>query len=130
MSGTIQCFGSYDDGEGPALYAGGNFTSAFDSGDGSLAKWACSDVTPPVLSCPIAVTRSDRYLDGLGEIVHFHVVATDDLDPEPVVVCTPPSGSFFPAGTTLVDCTATDASGNQDTCQFSVTVRPIEPRPR
>jgi hypothetical protein len=37
-------------------------------------------------------------------------------------VCVPPSGSFFPRGTTLVNCTATDATGNQSNCQFPVTV--------
>ena len=41
----------------------------------------------------------------------------------------PPSGSLFPRGTTLVDCTATDASGNQSTGQFPVTVRAKARRP-
>jgi hypothetical protein len=31
----------YDDGGGPALYAGGTFTSALDSGDSYIAKWGC-----------------------------------------------------------------------------------------
>lgn len=53
----------------------------------------------------------------------FSVTATDVFDPAPVIVCTPPSGSFFPIGTTTVTCTATDASGNQSTCAFPVTVR-------
>jgi len=38
-----------------------------------------------------------------GEVVTFSVTASDDRDPAPVVVCVPPSGSFFPRGTTLVD---------------------------
>jgi hypothetical protein len=63
----------------------------------------------------------DRLFDG-QEVVHFSVTATDAIDPAPLVVCVPPSGSTFPLGTTLVDCTATDASGNQSTCQFPVTV--------
>jgi len=57
-----------------------------------------------------------------GEVVTFSVTASDDRDPAPVVVCVPPSGSFFPRGTTLVDCTATDAAGNQSTCHFPVSV--------
>jgi len=42
----------------------------------------------------------------------------------------PPSGSFFPHGSTLVTCTATDASGNQATRAFPVVVqvRPVRPR--
>jgi hypothetical protein len=31
----------YDDGGGAALYAGGAFTIAFDSGDCHLARWGC-----------------------------------------------------------------------------------------
>jgi hypothetical protein len=62
--------------------------------------------------------------DGFGEVVTFSVTATDDLDPAPVVVCVPPSGSYFSRGTTIVHCTATDASGNQSTCQFPVSVHP------
>ena len=31
----------HDDGAGPALYAGGRFTSAVDSGDSYIAKWGC-----------------------------------------------------------------------------------------
>jgi hypothetical protein len=38
------------------------------------------------------------------------------------VISSPPSGSTFPAGTTTVTSIATDASGNQATCQFTVTV--------
>jgi hypothetical protein len=38
-------------------------------------------------------------------------------------VCTPPSGSFFLAGTTIVTCVATDSNGNKGYCSFDVTVR-------
>jgi len=64
----------------------------------------------------------DRALDGIGEVVSFTVTATDDLDPSPVVVCVPPSGSTFPRGTTVVSCTATDVSGKRSEGQFPVTV--------
>ncbi len=42
------------------------------------------------------------------------------------VTCTPASGSVFPKGTTVVTCTATDASGNTETCTFNVTVEDRE----
>ena len=42
-------------------------------------------------------------------------------EPAPVVICVPPSGSAFSAGTTTVTCTATNA-GDTNLCQFSVTV--------
>ncbi len=41
------------------------------------------------------------------------------------VVCTPPSGSVFPLGTTVVTCTAIDTLGNAATCNFTVTVQRI-----
>ena len=47
----------------------------------------------------------------------------DNCDPNPSVVCVPASGSFFAVGTTLVVCTATDASGNSAVCTFNVTVQ-------
>jgi hypothetical protein len=37
----------------------------------------------------------------------------------------PASGSFFPVGTTLVVCTATDDSGNPGRCSFNVTVTDV-----
>jgi HYR domain-containing protein len=113
----------FDGGNGPALVAGGFFSSAPDSGDSYVAEWGF-DTTPPVLSCPSSIAVPDGYGDGPGEVVSFTVTATDNLDPSPVVVCVPPSGSTFPPGTTLVVCTATDASGNASTCQFPVSVQP------
>ena len=59
-----------------------------------------------------------------GEIVFFTVSSTDIGDASPTVVCVPPSGSFFPRGTTFVTCTATDDSGNQATCVFPVVEMP------
>jgi HYR domain len=41
------------------------------------------------------------------------------------VVCTPPPGSFFPIGTTVVTCTAIDTLGNAATCTFKVIVQRI-----
>ena len=38
------------------------------------------------------------------------------------VVCTPPSGSLFPIGTTTVHCMGHDGCGENPTCSFTVTV--------
>jgi len=110
----------YDDGCGPALFAGGSFSSAYDSGDSYLAQWGC-DTTAPVLSCPPPVVVLDH--GSAGAFVTFAIEAEDDHDPAPEIVAVPPSGSFFSAGTTLVTCTATDAYGNQSSCQFPVKVQ-------
>jgi hypothetical protein len=123
MVDTVRDLAVHDDGGGSALYAGGYFNSAIDSGDSYIARWGCLDTAPPVLDCPSSVSVRDSVADGAGEVVTFTVTATDDVDPSPSVVCAPPSGSFFPPGTTFVTCTATDASGKESTCQFPVTLR-------
>lgn len=111
----------FDDGSGRALYAGATWSSFIDSGDSYLGKWGC-DSTPPTLFCPSAVTVRDSLRGPAGELVTFTVTAADAVDASPDVVCTPPSGSFFPRGTTMVHCTATDDQGNQSSCQFPVHV--------
>ncbi|HEX6886091.1 MAG TPA: HYR domain-containing protein [Planctomycetota bacterium] len=119
---SVDCLAVFDDGSGPDLYVGGFFSSAIDSGDSFLARWGCLDTTPPVLECPAGVVVLDRLGSPAGESVTFTVTATDDVDPTPSVVCVPPSGTHFPRGTTLVQCTATDAAGNTSQCSFPVTV--------
>lgn len=84
------------------------------------------DRTPPVLTppaSPVAVA-----INGSGPaVVTFEVPARDNVDPHPVVVCTPASGSSFPVGRTPVSCTATDATGNSSTAAFDVVVSSTPP---
>ena len=80
-----------------------------------------ADTTPPTLILP-----SDLSLNATtpsGASVAFTVTATDAVDPNPRVVCVPPSGSVFPIGTTTVACTATDASDNVARGAFQVRVK-------
>jgi hypothetical protein len=79
------------------------------------------DTTPPVLSLPSTIVVDATGPAGIA--VTFAVSATDDIDPRPTVVCTPSSGSVFPIGTTTVNCTASDASGNTATGSFAVQVK-------
>ena len=58
-----------------------------------------------------------------GANVNFNVTATDNCS-IPLVVCLPASGSFFPIGTTTVNCTATDDDGNATRGSFVVTATP------
>ena len=53
--------------------------------------------------------------------------AIDNCSSNITVVCLPPSGSTFPVGTRVVNCTATDGAGNTNGCSFNVTVRDTEP---
>ena len=85
-----------------------------------LAAPIPADTTPPVLSVP-----ADKVVDATGSAgatVTYQVTATDDVDPNPAVACTPLSGSTFPIGTTTVNCTATDTAGNQASGSFAVKV--------
>ena len=50
-------------------------------------------------------------------------VGVDDHDPNPLVSCSPPSGSLFANGVRIVSCDATDACTNRGPrCSFTVTV--------
>lgn len=79
-----------------------------------------SDTTAPTLTMPDDM-RVDAP-DSNGVVVEFTVTASDNSDPNPTVVCTPASGSTFPVGSTTVTCTATDASGNQASRSFTISV--------
>lgn len=120
---SLAALGDLDgDGDGD-LAVGAAFDD--DGGDDQGALWILflvGDTTPPTLGCPAFVSSLDRRGGPPGETVFFSVTASDDSDPAPTVVCVPPSGSFFPRGTSVVLCTATDATGNQATCTFPVVV--------
>jgi hypothetical protein len=78
------------------------------------------DSTPPQITCPISVDASIS-LGEIAVIVDFTVSATDSCGPAQVT-CSHPPGSLFIPGLTPVTCTATDASGNQASCNFGVRV--------
>ena len=74
-----------------------------------------TDTTPPSIVVPDSIVTDNA-------VVHFTVTATDALDPAPVVVCNPASGSTFPGGVTRVNCFATDHHLNYARGSFTVTV--------
>ena len=113
---------TYEPGRGPALHAAGDFAFALDPLDSHIARWQGCDEIAPSIAHPEALFMRDEPSGPPGEIVTFDVTASDTQDPAPSLVCVPPSGSFFPHGTTLVTCTATDGAGNQTVRQFPVHV--------
>jgi hypothetical protein len=79
------------------------------------------DTTSPTLQCPPRILVPCQ--TPAGATVYFTVVATDNCDTNVTVTCTPASGTTFPIGTNIVQCTARDSSGNVGTCSFPVIVR-------
>ena len=77
------------------------------------------DTTAPEITVPANITV--EAMSGAGAVVSFAATATDAVS-TPTIVCVPASGSVFPLGTTVVDCTTTDAAANASTGTFAVTV--------
>lgn len=78
------------------------------------------DDIEPEITCPGDITVA-AVPGACDAVVNFSVTATD-CDPNLNIECTPASGSTFAIGTTVVNCTATDGSGNNASCSFNVTV--------
>ncbi|MFT5497325.1 MAG: hypothetical protein ACI9TH_002731, partial [Kiritimatiellia bacterium] len=76
------------------------------------------DTQAPTLELPTQLTVAS-----LGPAaVSFTVTAPDLVDTNPQIAASPASGSTFPLGSTQVNVTATDASGNMATGSFTVLV--------
>jgi hypothetical protein len=80
-----------------------------------------ADTEPPALTLPASFTVDAT--STAGAMVTYAASASDDIDPSPTVTCGPPSGSLFPIGATVVNCTATDEAGNSAQGSFTITVR-------
>jgi hypothetical protein len=78
-----------------------------------------NDTTPPQITCPAPMSVG---CDVRLEVpVTFAPTTTDNCDTNATVTCEPVSGSGFKVGARTVTCTAKDASGNTNTCAFTVT---------
>ncbi|MFT5854889.1 MAG: VCBS repeat-containing protein [Verrucomicrobiales bacterium] len=84
-----------------------------------------TDDVDPVISC-----AQDMFLNapaGGTAMANFGgVTAWDKVDMMPVLVCSPDDSAPFPIGSTLITCTATDASGNDTVETFYVHVIEIQ----
>jgi len=94
-------------------------TAMDDFGGGDKASFSVqvADTTPPSISIP-----RDMTLFGTkeGTVVWYDAKASDVVDPEATVNCSPASGTLFPVGTTTVNCTSFDRFKNQGTASFRV----------
>ena len=99
-----------------------NCTATDEAGNTASGSFTVTvvDTTAPVLTLPADMTIEAAGPD--GATATFTATATDLVDGDVAVICTPASGSTFALGTTTVNCTATDAAGNTASGSFTVTV--------
>jgi uncharacterized repeat protein (TIGR01451 family) len=103
-------------------------TASDASGNSATCSFTVTvtDTEKPTIACPVDVVTNTAP-GQCSRIVNYPVPIVTDNCPGVTLTCNPPSGSAFPTGTNLVNCTATDASGNKATCTFTVTVNDTEP---
>jgi autotransporter-associated beta strand protein/T5SS/PEP-CTERM-associated repeat protein len=81
------------------------------------------DITPPAITCPANIT-TNAPAGQTSVVVNYPPPSATDLCSTVTVNSVPAAGSAFPVGVTVVTCTATDSSGNTNSCSFTVTVNP------
>lgn len=116
-----------------ALFPLGNSTITYTATDANGNTTTCSfmvtvnDTENPVISgCPanIAVVND---VGQCGAVVNWVVpTATDNCSVVVTQIQGNPSGSLFPLGTSLIEYTATDPSGNSVSCSFTITITDTE----
>ena len=79
------------------------------------------DTTKPELTLPDNITEEATGPN--GNVVTYSASAEDVVSGSVNVDCTPASGSTFAITTTTVNCSATDAAGNEATGSFTVKVQ-------
>lgn len=99
--------------------------SANNEGENSFTV-TVSDTTAPVLTLPANI-EDDLALGASSKIISFTATATDIVDGNVAVNCSPASGSSFTVGVTTVNCSASDNALVPNTAQgtFTVTIRGI-----
>jgi HYR domain len=85
-----------------------------------------SDTRGPLLHLPRDFTVQGT---SEGATVTYSASAEDAVDGAVSVSCSPDSGTVFPAGTTTVQCTASDSRQNTSAGSFAVTVTVQQPPP-
>jgi len=126
LPGGANCTGVICSPASGTFFPTGPATAVSCVGDtGSPCSFTVSihDTRPPVqptINCPADVTVDEEFTGAGSATVNYASPTTTGNCVN--TVCTPPSGSSFPAGTTTVNCTATDSANNSVSCSFMVTV--------
>ncbi|HUP61973.1 MAG TPA: HYR domain-containing protein [Thermoanaerobaculia bacterium] len=111
-----------------SLFPIGTTTVNCSATEGSTGSFPVivQDTTPPALNLPFDIVV---VTNATSEVVTYTASATDLVDGTVGITCTPPSGSTFAAGTTVVTCSASDSRGNTATDTFEVIISstPVNP---
>ncbi|MFP2929934.1 FG-GAP-like repeat-containing protein [Pyxidicoccus sp. 3LG] len=108
----------------PGPFGLGSHAVTLTASDGEESAVCTGTVTVVDTTLPHIVCPAPQVLECTagGAKATYTAQAWDNCGPVSVA-CTPPAGSTFPLGRTVVDCNATDGSGNACGCGFTVTVR-------
>ena len=101
------------------------WTATDDSGNtaSTVQTITIQDSTPPTFTYTPSNILLESNNNGTQTRATFDLpIASDLVDSHVTVLCTPPSTSVFPIGSTIVSCTAQDSSGNTAVASFTVTV--------
>lgn len=87
-----------------------------------------TDTQPPTITCPANISQPAP-VGSCSAVVNYPDAPASDNCPGGVgaPMCTPPSGSTFQGGATVVTCTVADLAGNAAICQFTITVTDTQP---
>jgi len=99
-------------------------TASDNAGNISVEKTfdvTVQDTTKPTLNLPANITEEATGPN--GNVVNYSTSATDLVDGNVNVTCSPASGDTYGIKTTTVNCSATDKAGNTASGSFTVTVQ-------
>jgi lysophospholipase L1-like esterase len=91
---------------------------------GCASPSAPSPGDTPRISCPASLSSETT---AVPAIVTYQPPTVFGGKTPVAITCSPSSGSTFPAGATVVSCTAMDAQARTDACTFSITVTVAAP---
>ena len=77
---------------------------------------------PTFAGCPTNISANTAAGLCTAAVTYIAPTATDACEGARTVTCLPASGSSFAKGVTTVTCSASDTSGNSNSCSFTVTV--------
>ncbi|KAJ8021267.1 Hyalin [Holothuria leucospilota] len=87
------------------------------------------DTTPPTVLCPSDITQDIPVEQPCIQVTWEVPFFADDSGGPVSIASSPNSGSCISDMTSIVSVTATDPSGNENTCNFIITLRPVDNEP-